>query len=146
MPGSHRLLPLKHFCASLLLLLGLFGCSASRPPTRPADSAPIAPTAPRAPAVTVPRVTQTIASSAPIYPVMLGIDVLESEGFAAIKSKRIGLLTHPAGVNRRGERTIDVLRRAPAGDPTVYLIDGMEIALRHETAESIRVRPPELEA
>ena len=37
------------------------------------------------------------------------------------------------------------LRRAPAGDPTVYGIDGMEIALRHETAESIRVRPAEAE-
>ena len=36
-----------------------------------------------------------------------------------------------------------VLRRAPAGDPTVYGIDGMEIALRHETAEAIRVKPPE---
>jgi Fe2+ transport system protein FeoA len=36
---------------------------------------------------------------------------------------------------------ITVLRRAPAGDPTVYGIDGMEIALRHETAEAIRVRP-----
>jgi len=35
---------------------------------------------------------------------------------------------------------VTVLRRAPAGDPTVYGIDGMEIALRHETAESIRVR------
>ena len=34
------------------------------------------------------------------------------------------------------------LRRAPAGDPTVYAVDGMEIALRHETAESIRVRTP----
>jgi len=44
---------------------------------------------------------------------MLGIDVLESEGFAAVKGKRIGLLTHPAGVNRRGVSTIDVLRRAP---------------------------------
>ena len=33
-----------------------------------------------------------------------------------------------------------VLRRAPAGDPTVYSIDGMEIALRHETADAIRVR------
>ena len=32
------------------------------------------------------------------------------------------------------------LRRAPAGDPTVYGVDGMEIALRHETAEAIRVR------
>lgn len=37
---------------------------------------------------------------------------------------------------------VTALRRAPAGDPTVYAIDGMEIALRHETAESIQVRPP----
>jgi ferrous iron transport protein A len=38
---------------------------------------------------------------------------------------------------------VTVLRRAPAGDPTVYSVDGMEIALRHETASAIRVRPPE---
>ena len=38
------------------------------------------------------------------------------------------------------EARIVALRRAPAGDPTVYAIDGMEIALRHETAASIRVR------
>jgi len=37
---------------------------------------------------------------------------------------------------------VTALRRAPAGDPTVYGIDGMEIALRHETAEAIRVKPP----
>jgi Fe2+ transport system protein FeoA len=35
---------------------------------------------------------------------------------------------------------VAVLRRAPAGDPTVYAIDGMEIALRRETAAAIRVR------
>jgi ferrous iron transport protein A len=35
---------------------------------------------------------------------------------------------------------VTTLRRAPAGDPTVYGVDGMEIALRHETAEAIRVR------
>ena len=40
---------------------------------------------------------------------------------------------------------ITALRRAPAGDPTVYGVDGMEIALRHETAEAIRVRPANLE-
>jgi Fe2+ transport system protein FeoA len=34
-----------------------------------------------------------------------------------------------------------VIRRAPAGDPTVYSIDGFEIALRRETARYIRVRP-----
>ena len=40
---------------------------------------------------------------------------------------------------------VAVLRRAPAGDPTVYSIDGMEIALRHETAGAIRIRPAEAE-
>jgi uncharacterized protein YbbC (DUF1343 family) len=43
---------------------------------------------------------------------MPGIDVLEQDGFAAVKGKRIGLLTHPAGVNRWGESTINVLRHA----------------------------------
>jgi Fe2+ transport system protein FeoA len=38
---------------------------------------------------------------------------------------------------------VTAMRRAPAGDPTVYGIDGMEIALRHETAAAIRVRPLE---
>ena len=42
----------------------------------------------------------------------LGIDVLEESGFSAIAAKRVGLLTHPAGLNRRGESSIDVLRRA----------------------------------
>ena len=40
---------------------------------------------------------------------------------------------------------VAVLRRAPAGDPTVYGVDGMEIALRRETAAAIRVRPAEAE-
>jgi ferrous iron transport protein A len=35
---------------------------------------------------------------------------------------------------------VTALRRAPAGDPTVYGVDGMEIALRIETAKAIRVR------
>lgn len=38
---------------------------------------------------------------------------------------------------------ITSLRRAPAGDPTVYSVDGLEIALRRETAESIRVKAAE---
>jgi ferrous iron transport protein A len=38
---------------------------------------------------------------------------------------------------------VTALRRAPAGDPTVYAVDGMEIAFRHETAESIRMKPAE---
>ena len=38
---------------------------------------------------------------------------------------------------------VTALRRAPAGDPTVYCVDGMEIALRRDTAASIRVRDAE---
>jgi len=34
---------------------------------------------------------------------------------------------------------VKVLHRAPIGDPTVYSVDGIEIALRRETAKSIRV-------
>ncbi|MGJ8652297.1 MAG: DUF1343 domain-containing protein [Opitutaceae bacterium] len=44
--------------------------------------------------------------------IYLGIDVLEQTGFRALQGKNVGLLTHPAGVNRNGESTIDVLRRA----------------------------------
>jgi len=41
------------------------------------------------------------------------------------------------------EARVIVVRRAPAGDPTVYYLDGFEIALRRETARAIRVRPVE---
>ncbi|MBL9201839.1 MAG: DUF1343 domain-containing protein [Opitutaceae bacterium] len=61
---------------------------------------------------------------------MLGIDVLESEGFAAVRGKRLGLLTHPAGVNRRGVSTIDVLRGAP-GVKLVALF-GVEHGINNE--------------
>lgn len=44
---------------------------------------------------------------------MLGIDVLEEMRFAPIAGKRVGLLTHRAGVNRKGVQTVEVLRRAP---------------------------------
>jgi ferrous iron transport protein A len=33
--------------------------------------------------------------------------------------------------------SVEVLRRAPAGDPTVYRIDGVEVGLRSETARHI---------
>ena len=35
----------------------------------------------------------------------------------------------------------EVLRRAPAGDPTVYRIDGVEVGLRKETASHILIEP-----
>jgi len=37
------------------------------------------------------------------------------------------------------ETRVLALRRAPAGDPTVYCVDGAEIALRRETAQFIAV-------
>jgi Fe2+ transport system protein FeoA len=35
--------------------------------------------------------------------------------------------------------SFEVLRRAPAGDPTVYRIDGIEVGLRNETARHILI-------
>ena len=45
--------------------------------------------------------------------VLTGIDVLESQGFAPLQGKRIGLLTNQTGVDSAGRRTIDVLSHAP---------------------------------
>ena len=44
---------------------------------------------------------------------LLGIDVLQAENFKRIKGLRCGLVTHRAGVNRQGQRTVDVLFNAP---------------------------------
>jgi uncharacterized protein YbbC (DUF1343 family) len=85
--------------ALAVVLAVLSGCS-TPPPPKPAVTAPPVVVTPPLPRENLP-------------PVMLGIDVLEAEGFAAVKGKRIGLLTHPAGVNRRGQSTVEVLRRAP---------------------------------
>jgi ferrous iron transport protein A len=42
---------------------------------------------------------------------------------------------------------VEVLRRAPAGDPTVYRIDGVEVGLRRDTASHIflKLNPGEQE-
>jgi uncharacterized protein YbbC (DUF1343 family) len=85
-------------------LLALAGCSASKPPAlkKPATLPPL---------FTPPAAVSPVPEKLP--PVMLGIDVLEAEGFAPLRGKRIGLLTHPAGVDRRGVSTVEVLRHAP---------------------------------
>jgi len=44
------------------------------------------------------------------------------------------------------EAHVRAVRRAPTGDPTVYAIDGMEVALRRETARWISVRESEEES
>ncbi len=108
MAASPRPQALSFFTATLLTLVSFLGCSSavSRQPSV-ARAGAFAPVAMQSPA------TRPASQPPRVYPVMLGIDVLESEGFAAVKGKRIGLLTNAAGVNRRGVSTIDVLRRAP---------------------------------
>ena len=88
--------------AASVIALGL-GCASK--PTKAAEPPPVAIKA-MAPVIPPPPVEK-------LPPVLLGIDVLEADKFAAIAGKKIGLLTHPPGINRRGESTIDVIRRAP---------------------------------
>jgi uncharacterized protein YbbC (DUF1343 family) len=84
-----------------LLCLGLFGCRGHSAP-------PVAPNAPGPGATPVAPSRPTATAR-----VKLGIDVLAADGFAALKGKTIGLLTHPAGVDRTGRSTIDLLFKAP---------------------------------
>lgn len=44
--------------------------------------------------------------------VRLGSEVLAGQDFAALAGKRVGLLTNPSGVNRRGESIVDILHQA----------------------------------
>ncbi|MFA6962568.1 MAG: DUF1343 domain-containing protein [Opitutaceae bacterium] len=109
MPGFPRLVFIPLLLALTAGLTGLSGCrseshNAPPPPVRKPVVTPAKPSTPSIP---------TVSLRPPVeFPVMLGIDVLEATGFRAVAGKRIGLLTHPAGVNRRGESTIEVLRRA----------------------------------
>ena len=45
--------------------------------------------------------------------VKTGIDVLESNGFAQLKGKKVGLVTNPTGINRNLISTVDILFNAP---------------------------------
>ncbi len=46
----------------------------------------------------------------------LGVDYLEETNFTILRGKKVGLLTHPAGLNSKGVSTVDVLRRTPQVD------------------------------
>jgi uncharacterized protein YbbC (DUF1343 family) len=64
---------------------------------------------------TPPTPPRTIQPTPPVVasPYLPGVDVLAQRGYAVLKGKRVGLLTHPAAVNRQGVPTVDVLRKAP---------------------------------
>ena len=111
MAVKSRLRVFPSFALILAPLFGIAGCSSSASHTSQAARAKkdtVSGTS-----LVLPPTSPAPASPETISPVLLGIDVLANDGFAAIKGQRIGLLTHAAGVNRRGESTIDVLRRAP---------------------------------
>jgi uncharacterized protein YbbC (DUF1343 family) len=90
------------------------------------------------PPAAVPQFKIEIAPATPATSrVMLGIDVLEANGFAELRGKKVGLLTHPAGVDRTGRSTIEVLRHAP-GVKLVALF-GPEHGIRGDAAANADV-------
>jgi Fe2+ transport system protein FeoA len=77
---------------------------------------------------------------------VFGLSVLSElkvgeSGFLVALDLRESVQNHLMHMGFVPDALVTVLRRAPAGDPTVYGVDGMEIALRHETADAMRVRP-----
>ncbi|MBI5534669.1 MAG: DUF1343 domain-containing protein [Deltaproteobacteria bacterium] len=59
-----------------------------------------------------------------------GIDVLEKNGFQELKGRRVGLVTNPTGVDKKGVPTIDVLKAVP--DLTMVALFSPEHGLRGE--------------
>ena len=102
-----RLLPARSLPFLALYLLA--GCSVGQQ----SSTTPSVTAAAGAKATATPAPEHESPAKEELPPVMLGIDALEANGFDAVKGKRIGLLTHPAGVNRRGISTIEILRHAP---------------------------------
>lgn len=105
MLGTSRLPPLNGIITLAVVLLSVLGCSSSQSTARSANASPQRPSGPA-------PVIDTTPSNVMPFAVMLGIDVLEARGFDVLQGKKIGLLTHPPGVNRRGVSTIDTLRGA----------------------------------
>lgn len=94
------------WAAAVVLVSSILAGCGPRPKQAPEEKVILPAVAPL-PATAEMRVDLT-------YPVMVGVDTLEADGFAAVRGKKIGLLTHPAGVNRRGESTVQILWKSPA--------------------------------
>ncbi|HEU24188.1 MAG: FeoA domain-containing protein [Athalassotoga sp.] len=60
--------------------------------------------------------------------------IVESDLPDAFRSRLMGLGWLPG-------REIKVLRKAPFGDPTIYLVDSTEISLREDDSKFIKVEP-----
>jgi uncharacterized protein YbbC (DUF1343 family) len=68
--------------------------------------------------------------------VLPGIDVLERDGFKQLAGRRVGLVTHAAGRDRRGASTIDILGKAPG--VTLVALFSPEHGLRSEDDHPVR--------
>ncbi len=53
-----------------------------------------------------------VETSLAISPTLTGIDVLERDGFASLKGRKVGLITNHTGVSRSGETTTSLLAKA----------------------------------
>ncbi len=45
--------------------------------------------------------------------VTTGLDVMQRDGFAALKGKKVGLVTNHSGINQRGEHILDLMHASP---------------------------------
>jgi len=121
--ATSSLIVAKRFRVFAVAVLGVLATGAVRPPdglARPLFEPPL-----------------VLAGERAAAPVLPGIDVLAADGFAAVKGKRIGLLTHPAGVNRQGVSTIEVLRRAPG--TTLVALYGPEHGIYGDAPAAVSV-------
>ena len=90
----------RHSALASLGAAFLAGCSAG------AGGGSVGPAAPATP-------TPAPKPPVPTGRTVLGIDTFAAQGFAALKGLRCGLVTHRAGRDGAGQRTADVLARAP---------------------------------
>jgi len=70
--------------------------------------------APESPAESFAPASKTAAGDPAL--VLNGIDVLERDGFALLRGKKVGLVTNQTGINRQRRSTIDLLDGAPEVD------------------------------
>ncbi|HEV2985613.1 MAG TPA: serine hydrolase, partial [Vicinamibacterales bacterium] len=68
-------------------------------------------------------------------PVLAGVDVLEAEGFAQLRGKRVGLLTNQTGRSRSGVSTIDLLVKAK--EVTLVALFSPEHGIRGQSDERV---------
>jgi uncharacterized protein YbbC (DUF1343 family)/CubicO group peptidase (beta-lactamase class C family) len=79
-----------------------------------------------APGVSVVGYNETLETAGvrrmvvPNHRVLTGLDVLEQEKFAALKGKRVGLITNQTGLDQSGRRNVDAMRDAGVQVTTLF--------------------------